>query len=273
VTGKVTRIGAIVPKDLARMCEAHPAVDRVILDGHTYRVFPKDRDERPVFFSSMRFGSSGMCENTLRDLRKSGIDVERVHEPEPPKALADIRTPSRPKPTPPPQENDTVSAATTTTPTPRRLGPVMTRDEGADLREMVRASSDATVEMLAQADGQMRELRAVVEEQGRTLAALRREVRDLRANGVAVPSKSARIREAILAYLMARPGERTTPQLIELNIGDTLPEDRSASMVATACKELATAGKIQGGGTRDIPAKAKGIYWYEPPADGQADES
>lgn len=253
MTRAVRRIGALTPDQLADLCREQGA--RVELDGTTYKVWPTDKTLRPVFFSSVKLGNGASLDNRIRDLRKSGIDIHA--QPVAPAAE-------------PTQEDESMTAA-------RRadISPIITQREAGELREMVRAASDTTVEMLATAE---RELRAVKDETASTirslraeLAEVRAEVRDLRAGGPVVapkePTKTEIVREAVLAYFLAHPGMKLTPQLIELNIGDDLPEGRGPTMVAGVCKTLATAGKISGGASRDRANRERGIYWYDPPAE------
>jgi hypothetical protein len=270
----VTSLTALEPAELARMCAERGA--RVVRDGHVYRVYPPDPSKRPVFFSAIRTRQGASLDTQIRDLRRAGLDLRapvRTPPAAPPKSVparTPVRAPSRTATAvqPEPQEDEVPQTAT-----PDRTvvphGPLATRKEAAELREMVRSSQDAVMGMLAQAEQQITDLKAEVARLGGEVTDLRAEVTSLRT-GVKPPSKAEQVRAAVFAYFEAHPGMKLSPQLVEVNAEGTLPQGLHATAVANACKELANAGKLKGGASRDSRNRERGIYWYEPPTEDPA---
>jgi hypothetical protein len=254
---KVVRLTGITPRELARRCRAHPAVDRVESTGTDYRVYPTDITCRPVFFSKAGFGSSGKCENTLRDLRKSGIDVERPPDPIP-----------TPKPTPIPTTQEAPVSAPAR---PAPHAPLMDRREGAELRDMVRLAvegTDAVTAMMVEAEKRVAAVEADLAAAVARIERQDREIAQLRSGGAAArpPSQAELIRNIVVDYFKSMPGVKLSPQVVDLN-APGLPEGRGATATANACKALANDGVLCGGGRREQSNREKGIYWYEPPAE------
>lgn len=238
MTGGKLSLGQARPQDLAALCEAHPDVNRVELNGQTYGVYPKNVGKRPVYFSAARIGNGSNLDNLLRDFRKSGIDLER-----------------------PATQEDTVSRPTT----PERnspIPPVATRREVEDLREMIRTAQETTLGMLTEEEKRITELTTEVGE-------LRAQVARLSAGGVAVrpESTSSIVRRLVRTYFEAHPGMKLNPALVELNLADDLPAGVGKTMVANETRNLRDQGVLRGGSAG--PTKGgpdRGIYWYEPEA-------
>lgn len=243
----------MTPAQVAARCEEWARVEH---DGVTYRVYPHDRAQRPVFFSSVRIGSGAQYDNILRDLRASGIDITaEPAAPNPPHSAAPTTT-----------EGSEVA-----TPERKTVTPMATRTEVQDVREMVRNSQDTLTGLLADAEKATSELRDEVAGLRAEVGELRAELLGLRARGIAgprPPSKAEILRGIILAYFETIPGVKLTPALVEANC-DALPEGRGVTDVAGACNDLVKAGKLAGGPQRDKSGRQRGLYWFEPmPAAG-----
>lgn len=245
------QLGTPTPRQLAMMLAEHPAVKAVTQDGATWKVFPKDSTKRPIFFTSVRFGSGVMLANILRDLRRSGIDLERPEVAAPTTKENAVVAPS-PKDMP----------SSTVTRLPRDA-----REEIAELREMVRRSTETSASevsealgMLAEADRRVRELEGRVARLEGQLVGARK-----------APTVTELTRGAVLRWFREHPGMRISPQLLEMNAGDQLPEARGKTTVAGVCADLVKAGHLQGGGTKS-GVGTHGIYWYDPAADEHLDE-
>lgn len=246
------QLGALTPRQLALMLAEHPAVKAVTQDGVTWKVFPKDATKRPVFFTSIRFGNGVTLANILRDLRRSGIDLER------------------PEPTPETTTKETAVAAPTPkdmpTSTVTRL-PRDAREEIAELRDMVRKSTEANASEVGAALGMLAEAdRRITELMGR-VARLEGQLVGARK----APSVTELTRGAVLRWFREHPMMRISPQLLEMNAGDQLPEARGKTTVAGVCADLVKAGHLCGGGTK-TGAGTHGIYWYDPAQDERLDE-
>jgi hypothetical protein len=246
VSGK-TALGYLTPKLLAERIERDFPDAQVKLDGARYKVVPGKSGKQIVYFTAVRFGNGPQVGNILRDLRKAGIDLER---PEPKPAPAQPAA----KPAAPPQEN------TMSGPGP---GPLATRAEVEDTREMVRTLESDLLGLLGQAEGRLTK-------QESELNALREEVAELRRRGPARPpvvSAADRMRAIVLAYFEAHRGEYLTPQVVDFNLvkSGKLPANRMKTAVATACKQLSKAGTIKGGGSNgNASDPMRGIYYMEP---------
>lgn len=262
-----SRTPAWGPSELADRCEALGA--RVTMTGNQYRVYPPNGG-RPVFFDSGRDSRGSHLPNVLRDLRHGGLDLvgaweeeQRTKRPAPRPQLerpvidqgtvaavmAKLAESSTPTTAP------TTKEATVADPKPTALAriPFDARREMAELREMIRSQDASHLEMMAQADARIRSL----EDQLADIMAGRT---------VRPPSTSELVRRVVLAWFEEHPGMKITPQLLEMNLNGQLPEKTSKTMVAGACRELALAGKLNGGGPRVGDATGRGVYWLAEPA-------
>lgn len=262
-----TSAPAWTPREVAERCEALGA--RVELKGTKYRVYPP-RGGGPVFFSAQREKNGSHLPNVLRDLRRLGLDLAGAER--------EMRERLSPRP-PTPLTRSAISSVTaaklaelvndTTTeqeppmaapkPTPPTSITFNVRQEIADLRETLRRQGDTALEMLASAE--------------RRIEALEAEVAQLRGRGGLNrgPSTSELVRRAVLAWFIAHPGMRITPQVLEMNLDGQLPEGYGKTMVAGGCRDLTHAGRLQGGGTKAGEAPSRGVYWYDPDADEAGD--
>lgn len=244
------KIGALTPEEIAARCVLFGA--RVEKDGNRWVVYPPNREKRPVYFKIGVLRNGTQLDNLLRDLRHSDLDIEQ----DPP------TTKPSPKPGPrpaAPQEVPTVSA-------PERRSvpaPMATQREVSDVREQVRNLSDNFVEMLANAERRIEKLEGQVHAQAREIAALRASG----GRGDLPPTRAEITRGVVLAYFESIPGHKTTPQLVEMNIADDLPEGYGKTDVAGACGDLFKAGKLNGVPKKDGAGRERGIYWYAPPVD------
>ena len=149
----------------------------------------------------------------------------------------------------------------TTMATPQDVprNPFEARRELAELRETVRKQEASILEMLAQADNRIRALETEVA-----------QLRDAERSGMLRgPSTSELVRRVAWQWFTQHPGQKTTPQILEMNIADDLPEGYGKSMVAGGCRDLLKLGRIQGGGARAGDAPTRGIYWYDPGMDAK----
>jgi hypothetical protein len=268
-----TSAPAWTPDEVAERCRALGA--RVVLKSNQYRVYPPDGGG-PVFFNAFQESRGVHLPNVLRDLRRHGLDLLEAWQEEQEAQRRSVR------PAPEPLARPAIDPATaarlaakvdhpvgqtfsTTTkeaamaaPTPRPhpttipTGPAIQR-QLEELREMVRRQDESFLEMLAQQEARTRAL----EEQ---LADI------LSGEGPRAPSLSELVRRAVLAWFEAHPGMKITPQLLEMNLEGQLPEKRSKAMVAAACRDLALAGKLDGGGPRSGDGAGRGVYWLAEPA-------
>jgi hypothetical protein len=268
---------AWTPREVADRCEALGA--RVELKGAKYRVYPP-RGGGPVFFNAQRETNGSHLSNVLRDLRRLGLDLAEAEReiqerrstlvptavltvrdrisPETQAAIKAIATEAiAARSTTPTTEQEPPMAAPK--PTPPTSITFNVRQEIADLRETLRRQGDTALEMLASAE--------------RRIAALEAEVAELRGRGGLNrgPSTSELVRRSVLAWFIAHPGMRITPQVLEMNLDGQLPEGYGKTMVAGGCRDLTHAGRLQGGGTKAGEAPSRGVYWYDPDADEAGD--
>lgn len=250
--------------EIADRCEALGA--RVDRSGNRYKVYPPDQSQRPVFFAR-KLHSGPEIPNILNTLAKAGLDVLAEPEKEPapvPEPLTQRMSDAlrNAKPSPPPARNGRIP----TPPSAPRINPAEPRTEDELLGLLVEA------EKRIEAQGQQilglsQQLTDIVQQHDRVTRNLVERIMRLEEGRLMPPRVTVGqlVREAVLAFLQARPGERWTPQMIELNIKD-LPEERGKTAVANACKDLATEGQLQGGGSnkKGEPQTTRGIYWYEP---------
>jgi hypothetical protein len=245
------QLGALTPTELADRVRNHPGTDRVELDGITWRAYPRDRSARPVFWSAARMGSGTQLPNVLRDLRRSGMDIER---------------PPATTPAPTTQEEPVASPRDMPrTPTTIPTGPAVTK-ELAELRDMVRRASDRAeaAEKSALEFGVEAERR--ISQLGDRIARLE----DQLAGGRKPPTITELTRAAVHRWFRDHPGMRLTPQILELNAGDDLPAGRGKTTVAGVCADLVRAGLLSGGAASGQP-DSRGVYWFDPAANGGAE--
>jgi hypothetical protein len=261
-----TSAPAWTPDEVAERCQALGA--RVELKGTKYRVYPPEGGG-PVFFNSYREANGAHLGNVLRELRRFGLDLveaERERRSATPPAQL-----TRPVADPAivaaiqaklaeAADNDTTTeqepAMATPKPTPPTPITFNVRTELAELREAMQRQGDTAMEMLADAE--------------RRIDALEAELAAIRTSGVTRgPSTSELVRQAVLAWFVAHPGQRMTPQVLEMNLDadGALPERHGKTMVAAGCRDLLLAGRLQGGGAKEGSQPTRGIYWYDPDAD------
>jgi uncharacterized coiled-coil protein SlyX len=275
-------LAALDPADLARMCEERGA--RVVLENQTYRIYPPDPAQRPVFFSALRQRKGASLDDQVRNLRRSGLDLT---QPLPEKQAPKTGTETKSTET---KDDDTVGNTMNGV-----ISPAM-RKELDDTRGMVRNLSDTTVQMLADAEDRVTELRvklagaeetilrlsATVESQGRSIAHLARSVSALQAGAAEPPRVRTAIEvtmDAVLAFLTEHAGLKLSPVALLSNIDeDRLPERASAQTIGMACRRLVEEGRIRGGAPRNKinttgtgNRSSWGVYWVEKPAPGDAD--
>jgi hypothetical protein len=260
------------PREVAERCEALGA--RVELKGTKYRVYGPDGGQ-PVFFNAQRETNGSHLPNVLRDLRRNGLDLleaerdaQERRSARPPEPLTQQlpaealeRVASSPAAqrrygtTPSMATNDRSITVASPKDVPRI--PFDARREMAELRDMVRKQGDDALEMLAAAE--------------RRIADLEGEVAELRAgsNQLRGPSMSELVRRVVWQWFLEHPGQKTTPQVLEMNIAEELPEGHGKTMVAAGCRDLVAAGRLQGGGTKTGTAPTRGVYWFDPAADTQ----
>lgn len=251
--------GTLSPNELAERCRVWGA--RVELDGNKYKVYPADRSLRPLTFSAAHIPDArgSHYDNLLRDLRKAGVDVRQDPPSTAPQPAAPRTTITNPITT---TEEPTVSA-----PERKTVPSMATRTEVQDVRDMVRTAQETVLGMLADADKLIGELRDEVGD-------LRRDVRLLTARveraerGGRPPEVSAaeKMRAAVLAYFEAHRGEYLTAQVVDMNLvrSGVIPADRMKTAVATACKQLSTAGRISGGGSNgNTSDPMRGVYYLD----------
>lgn len=248
---------AWTPREVADRCEALGA--RVELKGTKYRVYPPDGGQ-PVFFNAQRETNGSHLPNVLRDLRRNGLDLQDAER----EAQERRKSERAPEPMTQRLAPEVVAAvAATRTTTDRRTTvatpndvpriPFDARREMAELRDMVRKQGDDALEMLAAAE--------------RRIEALEDQLADIMAGRtVRPPSVSELVRRAVLAWFEAHPGMKITPQLLEMQNDIALPEGYGRTMVAGACRDLAMAAKLDGGGPRSGEGAARGVYWLAEPA-------
>lgn len=261
-----SRTPAWGPKELADRCEALKA--RVTITGNRYRVYPPNGG-RPVFFDAGRDSRGSHLPNVLRDLREGGLDLVAAWEeeqrtkkaPTPPRLEQpavdpEIAAAIRAKLAEDSAEDDDTTTKEATVADPRPTPPVRipfdARREMSELRDMIRSQDASHLEMMAQADARIR----MLEDQLSDL---------LSGRTVRPPSVSELVRRAVLAWFEEHPGMKITPQLLEMNLDGQLPEGHGKTMVAGACRELAMAGKLNGGGPRAGEGAARGVYWLTEP--------
>jgi hypothetical protein len=250
----VPKAGSMTAEEIAKRCEALGA--RVEYSGSRYRVYPPDPSKRPVFFArKLHVGPE--IPNILRTLAQAGLNI-----------LAEDKEPA-PVPTP-------ADVA-------RKIAPV----NGAPMKDQVhksvhgqqQGSIDELLGLLAEAEKRIDRLQDEVTQlkldQERTTRNLVERIMRLE-DGRPLPPRvtvGQLVREAVLEFLKARPGEKWSPQMIEMNMTDKLPEERGKTAVANACKDLAIEGQLQGGGSnkKGEAQATRGIYWYDPPADDEGE--
>lgn len=264
-----TSAPAWTPDEVAERCRALGA--RVELKSTKYRVYPPDGGG-PVFFNAYRETNGSHLPNVLRELRRCGLDLVEAEQ--------ERRSATTPSPMTRQVVDPEIMAAiqaklsaaadddTTTEQEPAMAAPKPTpptpitfnvRTELAQLREAMQRQGDTAMEMLADAE--------------RRIGALEAELAAIRSGGVARgPSTSELVRQAVLAWFVAHPGQRMTPQVLEMNLDADggLPAGTGKTMVAGGCRDLLQAGRLQGGGAKEGSQPTRGIYWYDPAQDPHA---
>lgn len=225
--------GNLTATDIAARCEALGA--RVAPTGRgKIKIIPPDPTKQIVFIAD-RFSNGSDRENALGHLRsKAGLDV----------------TAPAPEETPVPTPADLPRRSPNVTPIaqPPATAP---------------SAVDELLGMLAEAEARIRELELGA-------AGLLARVARLEEGGVRPRTRAEVMRGVVLAFFESHRGTKWSPELVRLNLEDEgrLPEDARPESVAAACKDLATAGKIQGGGSnskgKSGPSGTRGIYWLDP---------
>lgn len=272
-----TSAGAWTPDEVAERCRALGA--RVDLKGTKYRVYPPDGGG-PVFFNAYRETNGSHLPNVLHDLRRLGLDLVAAEQERRSAALPSPMTRPAVDPDQARRLAAAVDRAAATPAAQRRYGttteqePAMAapkpapptpitfnvRAELAELREAMQRQGDSFLEMLTGYE--------------RRVEALEAELAAIRSGGVVRgPSTSELVRQAALAWFVAHPGQRTTPQLLELQLDadGALPAGTGKTMVAGGCRDLLLAGRLQGGGAKEGNQPTRGVYWYDPAQDPQAE--
>jgi hypothetical protein len=237
-------IGNITPQDMADRAEAMGA--RVVAVGDKIKVFPPNGGGMIVL--PTRMGNGTERANLIARLHREGLDV--------------MTPPEKPRPTP--------------LVIPAKKGPatVPTTDTETLLGLLGQAEQRIT-SLTSRVDLTVSRVEALELERDVLMRArdnLVKRVTELeRAGGTAAPAPPSAIevvRQLVLDFLSAHRGLKMTPETIKSNIIDSIPADAGATYVANACKDLALAGKIQGGGTNGRDGKApsghRGIYWMDP---------
>jgi hypothetical protein len=265
-----TSAPAWTPTEVAERCEALGA--RVELVGPRYVIYPPNGG-RIIRFNRKREQNGTHLPNVLKDLRIAGLDLvaawreeqERRSTQPAPEPLArpalDQATAQRLAAKVAHSVGQTFStttkeaamAAPTPRPSPSTIptAPAILR-QLEELREMIRRQDESHLEMLGQADGRIRALEARLDD-------------IMSGQAPRPPSISELVRRAVLAWFEAHPGMKITPQLLEMNLDGQLPETTGKTMVAGACRDLALAGKLDGGGPRAGDGAGRGVYWLAEP--------
>jgi hypothetical protein len=267
----VIGIGNITPKQIADRAEELGA--RVASTGDRYKIFPPDPDQDMISIPA-RMGNGTERANLIARLRRAGLDIM--------------------KPSPADIPRKTINAAASAPVDTSALLEMLAESERrhAELLDRVRTleEREEDPEVLRQVEAQRlligdaaqsidnltrrmvryeQDIAVLGEARDRLVARVEELERGWSGEVVRKPT-SAVVRDLALAWFENHPGIRVSPELVKLNLGDQLPADTRPEAVATACKDLATAGKISGGGTNTKgkrgPTGTRGIYWFEPAA-------
>jgi hypothetical protein len=213
------------------------------------RVYPPDPDCKPFNLSNDNINFKKARGNhraqVITTLRRAGLDVMVPTTEEPPVPSPADLPQSRSEPRPPldrPRSTDDL------------LSLVVELEERLAAVEGVNADLDARIGRLERNKETVR-------------AELDMHLQAIETLSPARPPKTANeiVRDLVLAYLQAHPGQKLPPDGVAANIEDELPEGASATAVASACAWLVRQGQLQ--------TKAKGpqmiraLYWYEPKAE------
>lgn len=254
-----TGIGNLSAAEIANRCESWYGA-RVEEENNRYKVYPPDPTQRPVFFAR-KLHNGPEIPNVVNTLRKAGLDVTTepaTEEPAPMKptpadVAAQIRNGSPIRKSEDQDEQDLLALLA----------------EAERQIDMLKRTTKVQQERIGELDQGVRDATKLASHAANQAIRLADRVARLEQRPTAEPAKSTAqvIREVVLAFLQRRPGERWTPQMIEMNLGEELPE-RGKTAVASACKGLAAAGLLRGGGQyRKGDPGYRGVYWYEEPAD------
>lgn len=256
-----TGIGSLTPAEIADRCERWYGA-RVVRPGEDgsdrYKVYPPDPSHRPIFYAR-KLHSGPEIPNIVNTLRKAGMDIlaEPDKEDPPVPTPADIAAKVR-----------TNGAPVTTPKATPDYDTLIEMLAGAERRvDRVQENLLAEVEIRRELQERVERLETEARAFPQVVRSLVERIEQLESGGHSRgPTTIEIVREKVLEFLKARPGEKWSPQMIEMNLGDQLPEARNKTAVANACKDLAELGRLQGGGTNKKGASqaTRGIYWYEP---------
>jgi hypothetical protein len=250
--------GQLTPDEIAARCARLGAA--VEQHGHRWRILPPDRTKGPVFVSALYLGRGSALGNTLRDLRRAGLDIES------PEALD--KAAGRPKAKAvgaQPAPGQTGSGAVTTTDEP--LDVTVTDSQIPSPAELAKR-----LEPVSELRRQLAELREQTKAQGDTILELVDRVASLEARPPVYsgtrprqPNPTEITRKLILEFLTQHRGMKFSPMIVHANL-EGMPGSMTRANLGLIMRELAKDGVIKGGGAReDInnPNMNHGLYWME----------